>query len=705
MKNKDYADPTGNTTDVLDSEELGFQHLGEWVMAQVDEWEVDYQTNYEQKFREYYRLWRGIWSEEDKTRESERSRLISPALQQAVESNVAEIEEATFGRGQWFDLKDNLGDEESQDVELLRKQLLRDFEKCKIRQAVGECLINSAVFGTGIAEIVLDEVEEEKPATRPMMEGQLQAYGVEFEERTVTKLLPVLPQNFRIDPAATCIEDALGVAIDRFVGKHVVEELQEKGVYFDKTLSSAAEDTNLEADPELTSPGGNNSERVRLIKYYGKVPTELLLDYIDKEELDNPDAKYTEAIVVLANGGECVLKAEKHPYMFKQDRPLVAFSWDVVPGKFWGRGVCEKGYNVQKALDVEMRARIDTLALTVAPMLAMDSTKKIPGVKYDVRPGKIWLTQGTPGDAFMPLNIGDVKQSSFAQTGALQAMLQSATGAVDSNGVSGQINGDATAAGISMSLGAIIKRHKRTLVNFQQSFLVPFVQKAAYRYMQFDPDRYPVKDYSFSASSSLGIIAREYEVTQLTQLLQTMPPDSPMYPALVEAIVDNMALSNRETLIKTLKTAAQPNPEAEAAQQAMQQAQIAFQEAQTAAISSQAQKDQAATRKLLEETRLLPMEIEVDIMRASTTNLSEGSNDEREFERRYKLAELLLKEKGVDATVENNRLTAALKERQMNQPKSPTQSKAEKALMQRLGVSGDSPEASEQALAQKLKLV
>ena len=37
----------------------------------------------------------------------------------------------------------------------------------------------------------------------------------------------------------------------------------------------------------------------------------------------------------------------------------------------------------------------------------------------------------------------------------------------------------ATAAGISMSLGAIIKRHKRTLINFQQSFLIPFVKKAA----------------------------------------------------------------------------------------------------------------------------------------------------------------------------------------------------------------------------------
>jgi hypothetical protein len=50
-------------------------------------------------------------------------------------------------------------------------------------------------------------------------------------------------------------------------------------------------------------------------------------------------------------------------------------------------------------------------------------------------------------------------------------MVQTATGAIDSVGVGGSINGEATAAGISMSLGAVIKRHKRTLINFQDSFL------------------------------------------------------------------------------------------------------------------------------------------------------------------------------------------------------------------------------------------
>ena len=63
--------------------------------------------------------------------------------------------------------------------------------------------------------------------------------------------------------------------------------------------------------------------------------------------------------------------------------------------------------------------------------------------------------------------------------------------------------------------------------------------------MQFEPEKFPVADYKFEVSSSLGVIAREYEVTQLVQLLQTMSPETPMYPELIKSIVDNMSLANR----------------------------------------------------------------------------------------------------------------------------------------------------------------
>ena len=673
----DYGD-----NDVLSTDE----HLEDWVMTKCDSWRDNYESNYSDRFEEYYRLWRGQWASEDSMRKSERSRIISPATQQAVESSVAEIEEATFGRGKYFDITDDLADQETEDVVYLRKKLHEDFEKVGLRKSVGECLINSAVFGTGIGEIILEDIKEMAPATQPVMGGELQAVGVNITDRTVVKLRPVMPQNFLIDPVATSIEDALGVAVDEFVPRHQVQQLQEQGIYRDIYVGQASTDYDIEPDQDLTS---FDEDKVRLTKYYGLVPRYLLKigeqeamlgedeDIADIEvegEEDDESEKeeyFVEAIVVIANGG-ILLKAEENPYMM-QDRPIVAFPWDIVPSRFWGRGVCEKGYNSQKALDTELRARIDALALTVHPMMGMDATRLPRGSRPEVKPGKILLTNGDPRTALFPFNFGQVNQITFTQAAELQKMVQTATGAIDSAGIAGSINGDSTAAGISMSLGAIIKRHKRTLINFQQSFLIPFVKKAACRYMQFDPENYPVKDYKFNTTSTLGIIAREYEVTQLVQLLQTMPQESPVYNTLLQSIIDNMNLSNREELISKMQQAeqaSQPTPEQQQAQQAAQQAQMAFQKSQTDALSGQAQESQSRAQKISVETQLLPQELEIDKIKAITANLKAGDQDDKEFERRMKIAQTMLKEKEIDLRTPTQQPT------QQPQPPQPQQQQA-----------------------------
>jgi hypothetical protein len=621
------------------------QSLAGWVMTKCEDWRDYYESNYEERFDEYYRLWRGQWDPADSQRASERSRIIAPALQQAVESNVAELEEATFGRGKWFDISDDVADGQKQDILYLRKKLSEDFESCKVRKAVAECLINAAVFGTGIGEVVIEEIKEMAPASEPIMGGDLQAVGVNIKDRVVVKLKPVLPQNFLIDPVATSIEEAYGVAIDEFVSKHTVEILQEQGSYNEGYIESAAADTDLEPDQDLTI---YNDDKVRITKYYGLVPKELLeAEGVEVEE----DSKYVEAVVVIANGG-MLLKATKNPYMMG-DRPVVAFPWDVVPGRFWGRGVCEKGYNSQKALDTELRARIDALSLTIHPMIAIDATRLPRGAKPEVRPGKIILTNGDPREVLQPFNFGQVGQITFAQAASLQQMVQQATGAVDSAGIAGQVNGESTAAGISMSLGAIIKRHKRTLINFQQSFLLPFVTKAAHRYMQFDPDEYPVSDYKFVATSTLGIIAREYEVTQLVQLLQTMKQDSPLYPVLIQSIIDNMNLSNREDLIATMQQASQPNPQAQQIAMMAQQLQMELQQSQTNALNGQAAESQARAAKISVEAQIAPQELEINRIQAVTRNLQAGDADDKEFERRLKVADRLLKEREVEGKSKN----------------------------------------------------
>lgn len=626
------------------------QTIDGWVMDKCRTWRNHFENNYEDRFDEYNRLWRGIHAEEDKTRESERSKIISPALQQAVESSVAEIEEATFGRGRFFDIRDDLQDTDSSDIEYLRDQLYRDLQRNKVRKAVAECLINSAVYGTGIAEIVIEQEKEMKPARQDMMGGQLQAVGVTIADRTVCKLRPILPQNFLVDPICTSIDDSIGVIIDEFCSPHEIELLQESGVYRDVPFNIAYPDMSLDVDHELID---QPDDKVRRTKYFGLVPRELLENYQDYEADDDDDSYYVEAIIVIING-EIVVKAEKNPYMMN-DRPVIAFPWDIVPGRFWGRGVCEKGYNSQKALDAELRARIDALALTIHPMIAMDASRMPRGARPEVRPGKIIMTNGNPAEILQPFNFGQVSQITFAQAGELQRMVQTATGAIDSAGIPGSINGESTAAGISMSLGAIIKRHKRTLINFQDSFLIPMIEKISWRYMQFEPEIYPVADYKFNITSSLGIIAREYEVTQLVQLLQTMPQTSPAYMSLIEAAIDSMNLSNREELIKMLKEAGQVSPEQQQAQQAQQEAamklQMDFQQSQTNALNGQAKESEARAIKMMAEVKAIPVELETAQIKAITSNLAVGSEDDKEFERRLKVADRVMNEKKINLAI------------------------------------------------------
>jgi len=631
-----------------DKEMFGDMTLESWVINKCDQWRDHYQTNYSEIHDEYYRTWRGIWDKSDSMRESERSRLISPATQQAVESSVAEIEEATFGRGEFFDIKDDLRDENPQDIGILRKQLKEDLHLSKVRTSIGECLINAAVFGTGIGELVLEEMKEFVPDTEFVPDMNMTAVGVRAKDRVIVKLDPIMPQNFLIDPLATSIEDSLGVAIDKMVPYHEVKMGIDKGIYRDVEVAEYQYDPDLD-DASKVRPVFEE-DMVRLTKYYGLVPTELLSNVDEDGEVEdiipaNKDISYTEVILVIANG-DTLLKAEANPYM-KQDRPVVAFSWDLVPFKFWGRGICEKAYNSQKALDTELRARIDALALTVHPMMAVDATRMPRGSKLDIRAGKTILTNGNPSEVLQPFKFGSLDQVTFNQAAALQQMVQQATGAIDSAGIPAGLNGEGTAAGISMGLGAVIKRHKRTLINFQENFFIPFIEKAACRYMQFVPELYPVKDYKFIATSTLGIVAREYEVTQLVQLLQTMSPDSPMYPMLIESIVDNMGLSNRDEILKQLRQVNQPNPEQQQMQQMAQQLQMATAKATLENIQAQTAETMTRVQQNQVETQLLPMEEETKRITALAKTMPTG-----EFEKVVKFAELQLKEKELDTKEE-----------------------------------------------------
>jgi hypothetical protein len=527
---------------------------------------------------------------------------------------------------------------------------MEDFKVDKIRKSIDQIELLAELYGTGIGEIVVKTEKVYVPSTQaiPGQMGQA-AIGVVEQDRIAVKIVPVNPRNFLFDPNGTSIDDCMGVAIEKYVSIHKVVKGQEDGIYRNVKVGTDSMDTDLEPTQEITQ---YEDDKVKLLTYYGLVPREYLEqleneengeveDLFPEDSVQDEYSDLVEAIVVIANDG-VLLKAEKNPYMMK-DRPILAYQDDTVPNRLLGRGTVEKAYNSQKAIDAQVRSHLDSLALTTSPMMAMDATRLPRGAKFEVKPGKAILTNGNPNEILFPFKFGNTDGTNLQTAKEFERMLLMATGTLDSQGMVTAVARDGGQGGISMAVASIIKKYKRTLVNFQEDFMIPFINKAAYRYMQFDPERYPTVDMKFIPTAALGIIAREHEQQQFISLLQTLGPNTPVLPIILKGIMANSSLSNRLELIQMLDQMAQPDPQAQQMQQAQQQLAMQLAQAQIAVQATQAEQNRAEATKLSVEAQLMPQEVQAKVLSSATKNLPQG-NEANEFDKRVKIAELMLKE-------------------------------------------------------------
>ena len=642
------------------------ERLVSFVIDHTDRWRDFRDQNYSDDWDKYERIFRGIWKEDDKTRPSERSRIISPATQQAVETKHAEIMEAIFGQGEYFDIADDLQDKTGPiDIETLKNQLYEDFKQDKIVKSINQIELMAGIYGTGIGEIIVTKEKVYTPKMMPIDQNQA-AYGVMEDSRISVKLNPVNPKNFLFDPNGTDVDDCMGVAIERYVSIHKVKSGIAQGKYRNVDITSMYKTDELEPTQEIVQ---FQDQKVLLLTYYGLVPTEYFRE-------SNPDAfdeedygDMTEAIIVLGNS--LLLKAEINPYMMK-DRPILTYQDDTVPNRLLGRGTAEKAYNMQVAIDASMRSHLDCLALTTVPMVGLDATRLPRGAKFEVKPGKSFLTNGPPSEILYPFTFGQSNGDNMTTSKEFERMLLMATGTLDSQGMVTQ--GSRDAGGLAPAVAGIIKKYKLTLVNFQEDFLIPFIKKAAWRYMQFAPDRYPSTDVKFLPTGTLGIIAREYEQQQLAFLIQTLGGNSPLTPILMAGIVKNSSLSNREQMLEQLKEASKADP----ATQQKVQAEMGLIMAQIAELQSKAGLNQATAQKTSVEAQVIPKEAEAKLMNSVSQNLPNADDQaSAEFDRRVKIAELMLKEEDLNVRKTDANSKRAIVAMQMHDKAKETESPQE----------------------------
>jgi len=134
-------------------------------------------------------------------------------------------------------------------------------------------------------------------------------------------------------------------------------------------------------------------------------------------------------------------------------------------------------------------------------------------------------------------------------------------------------------------------------MNFQNTFLIPMINKSLWRKVQFDEERYPVVDYKFVPYSTMGIMAKELEAQQMVSLLQALPKDSPAFDVILLSIFQNSSMHNRDQIVQALAEGMQPKPEEEQMEQMGKELQLQLLQAEVQKTMAEAQEEATKAMK------------------------------------------------------------------------------------------------------------
>jgi len=150
-------------------------------------------------------------------------------------------------------------------------------------------------------------------------------------------------------------------------------------------------------------------------------------------------------------------------------------------------------------------------------------------------------------------------------------------------------------------------------MNFQNTFLIPMINKALWRKIQFDVDRYPINDYKFVPYSTMGIMAKELEMQQMVQMLQSISKDSPAFDVILLALFQNSSIHNRDQIVQALIEGNQANPELEELKKITTQLQIQQAQAEIQKTLAEAEEEKAkAVKWTAEAAKSQPNAIDIE---------------------------------------------------------------------------------------------
>jgi hypothetical protein len=188
----------------------------------------------------------------------------------------------------------------------------------------------------------------------------------------------------------------------------------------------------------------------------------------------------------------------------------------------------------------------------------------------------------------------------------------------------------------------------------------PMIRKFMWRYVQFSPV-FP-KDFKFTVSGTLGVMAREIEQQQLTQLLSLVPNESKPFFAMLRAVFDNSSIAQKGPVLKALDEMLNPpaDPEAQAKAKFMEElqtrgmvAEVEEKEAKAKEALAKAQEAEAKAILAKAQAEVAPIEAQ-----AAMLKVANDAEEVRQFERQNDISEKGMDLKAFDLALRAEKLPA-----------------------------------------------
>lgn len=292
------------------------------------------------------------------------------------------------------------------------------------------------------------------------------------------------------------------------------------------------------------------TERFEVLEYWGMVDSSI-------EEIANLEIpkEYKNLDQVQVNIWTCnghILRVVFNPFT-PMRIPYHSCPYELNPYSFFGVGVAENMDDTQLLMNGFMRMCVDNGVLSGNVILEINETNLIPGQDFKLYPGKIFRTQGQPGQSIHSIDVKSVTQELNMLFDKARQLADEATGIPSYSHGQGGIQGiGRTASGMQMLMGAAAQNIKAVVRNIDDYLLVPLARDLFAFNMQFEFDKEFIGDLQVVARGTASLMRNEIRSQKVLQFLQLTnnPIDNPWVKRdyLLRELAESLELEGDKTV-------------------------------------------------------------------------------------------------------------------------------------------------------------